>query len=327
MDYYNIRKSAYPYNYLLTIPGILLSILGTTLSSLVIFLILKNKRRKLDIDLKLVCFTLIFDILHCFLTFITAVCSIAGFAEYLSSRFSCSLNPVLTIFTAIGSINLVGLVALERYLYIIKQKTLNSKTYYMLILGLQFINLVSGAVSGVFGGFSISSASVYCIYNLDSLAGILGSAELNLSIGASIFMIYFGYINIMIKRRNLALEMEKLFPSKAKKIRSEANSTIIKSTLIIIASTFTSIPYCAVHFISLVNRSFLTPLVSAISILSTLFNMIFNPIIILRLRIDLWCELKALLFANSDNSDRDDDIYNYRANNYQLRIIEEETYQ
>jgi hypothetical protein len=220
-----------------------------------------------------------------------------------------------------ASINLVGLVALERYLYIIKQKTLNSKTYYMLILGLQFINLLSGAISAAFGGFSISSSSVYCIFNLDNWAGILCSTVLNLSIGTSIFVIYFSYVNIMIKRRNLALEIEKLFPSKAKKIRSEANSTIIKSTLIIIASSFTSIPYCAVLFIILFNPSILTPLAAAISILFTLFNMVFNPAIVLRLRIDLWCELKALFITESNNSDND----NYRACDYQLRIIKEET--
>jgi hypothetical protein len=324
MDYYKIEKLAYPYNYIVSITAILLSVLGAVLSSLVIFLTLRNKWRRLDIDLKLVCFTLIFDILNCFLAIITAICNMIGYAEYLNSRFSCSLNSVLTIFTAIGSINLVGLVALERYLLIVKQKILKNKIYYMLILGLQFINLASGAVSGAFGGFSIGSASVYCMLNLDSWAGIFGSIVLNLSTGASIFMIYFGYVNIMIKRRNIALETQKLFPSKAKKIRSEANSTIIKSTLIIIASTFTTIPYSAILFITIFNPIFLTPLVAAICILSAMFNMIFNPIIVLKLRIDLWYELKALIFGKSDNinsdsdsdSDVDIDIDNYRLREY-----------
>ncbi|KXN72207.1 hypothetical protein CONCODRAFT_4952 [Conidiobolus coronatus NRRL 28638] len=319
MNYYKIRELAYPCNYVVSIVGIFLSIFGTIISTLVVHVILKNKWKILSIDLKLICFTLIFDILHCFLAFTSGICDIIGFGDYLNSRFTCSLNSVLTIFTAITSINLVGVVALERYLLIIKAKTLNSIVYYKLILGLQLINLANGVVSGTFGGFSISSASVYCMFNLNSWAGIVGSTVLSLSTGTSIFMIYFCYISIMIKRRSSALEIQKLFPLKARKIRNEANSTILKSTLIIIASTFTTIPYCAVMFIKLFNPSFLTPLVAAICLISAMFNMVFNPIIVLRLRIDIWDEIKVLFFIKSDGSD----IISNNVDDYQLTILKE----
>jgi hypothetical protein len=190
----------------------------------------------------------------------------------------------------------------------------------MFISGLQLINLASGVISGVFSGFSISSTSVYCTFDLYSWAGILGSTVLNVSIGASIFMIYFGYINIMIKRRNSALEIQKLFPLRAKKIRNKANLIILKSTLVIIASSFTTLPYSAILFIPLFNPRFLTPLTTDICILSTMFNMVLNTLIVLRLRLDLWNGLKVL-FLESDNID----LVNGIMSDLQLETLNEGT--
>jgi hypothetical protein len=275
------------------------------LSILVLSLILRRSWKLLNIDLKLICFTLIFDMLECFLVLTSAICNLVGFAGYLDSVFSCTLNAVITIFTVVTSINLVGVVAIERYLLIVKEKTFKNRTYYMYILALQLINLISCIVSGAFDGFSINSTSVYCLFNLTKWSGLVGNIFLTLSIGSSIGMIYFGYIGIMIKRRNITLQNQQIFPFKAEKIRKNANSTIFKSSLIIIASTFTTLPYCVLLFISLINPRFLTPLVGTLCTWSIMFNMIINTIIVLRLRTDLWIEFKALILIKSEISDSD----------------------
>ncbi|KXN72208.1 hypothetical protein CONCODRAFT_4953 [Conidiobolus coronatus NRRL 28638] len=298
MNYYEIRKTAYPYNYVVSISAIPITLSGMVLSILVLSLILRKSWKSLNIDLKLICFTLIFDMLECFLVLTSAICNLVGFADYLNSMFSCTLNAVITIFTVVTSINLVGVVAIESF---------------------QLINLISCVVSGAFGGFSINSTSVYCLFNLTKWSGLVGNIFLTLSIGSSIGMIYFSYIGIMIKRRNITLQTQQIFPLKAKKIRKNANSTIFKSTLIILASTFTTLPYCVLLFISLINPQFLTPLVGTLCTWSIMFNMIINTIIVLRLRTDLWIEFKVLILIKSDISENDSEL----ENDHNLTVFDE----
>ncbi|KXN72209.1 hypothetical protein CONCODRAFT_4954 [Conidiobolus coronatus NRRL 28638] len=320
MDYYKIRELAYPYNYVVSIAAIFLSISGTTLNTLVLHIILKNKWKKLSIDLKLICFTLLFDLLSCFYIFTTGICNLVGYADYLNSKFSCTINSIISIFTCVTSINIVGVVSLERYFLIVKEKVLCRKVYYMLILSIQLVNLISCIIGGVFGGFSISATSVFCMFNLNSWAGIAGDIILILSVGTSINITYFSYINIIIKRRKLTLQNQKIFPFKSKKIKREANSTIIKSVLIIIASTFTNIPFNVLLFIALVNPKFLTPQIQAICSTFTMLNMIINALIVLRLRTDIWNEFKEVIFIKNDNSEADGSSID----DYQLADIEVE---
>jgi hypothetical protein len=253
----------------------------------------------------------------CFFAFTSGICNLVGFADYINSKLSCALNAAIIVFSAVASINLVGVVALERYLLIVREKGLFNRTYYMIILGLQLINLFSVTICGVFGGFSINSTSVYCIYNTTTWAGVVGTIILALSISSSIFMIYLGYISIMIKRRKLTLQNQNIFPFKAEKIKKDANSTILKSGLIIIVSTITTLPYCILLFISLINPKFLTPLVMTLCTVLSMLNMAINTIIVLRLRTDLWNGLKELFFIKPN----DNDIENESIDDYQLAVI------
>jgi hypothetical protein len=318
MDYYKIKELAYPYNYVVSIAGILVSIPGTVLNTLVLHLILKNKWKKLSIDLKLICFTSLFDLIICFYSFISGICNLVGFADYLNSNLSCTLNGVISVLIGTTSVNLVGVVALERYLLIVKEKTLYNRTYYLLIISLQLINLISYIVSGVFGGFSINATSVYCIYDFTNWAGIAGTMILALSFSTSITMTYFSYINIMIKRRKLTLQNQKIFPFKADKIKKDANSTIIKSALIIIASTITNLPYNILLFISFISPKLSTPLIQSICSMFNMLNVIINSLIVLRLRTDVWNEFKEFILLKPGNSDADWDSIN----DYQLINIE-----
>jgi hypothetical protein len=318
MDYYKIRELAYPYNYVESTVAIFLSISGTTLSAIVFHILLKNKWRSLSIDLRLICFTLVCDILHSFVAFTCGICNFVGFAEYLSFKPSCALNAVSFDFATVSSINIVGVIALERYFLIVKEKVLDSRVYYILIIIIQLINLVSSVISGVFGNFSISSTSVYCIYSTTNWAGIFGTIILLLSISISLSITYFSYINIIIKRRKLSLQNQKILPFKAKKIRRDANSTIFKSALIIIASTIINIPCITYLFIQLIDPKLLTPQIQIIITISCMLNMTINALIVLRLRTDLWNRFKEVIFRKSD-SNEDDGV---SINDYQLTIIE-----
>ncbi|KXN72210.1 hypothetical protein CONCODRAFT_4955 [Conidiobolus coronatus NRRL 28638] len=259
--------------------------------------------------------------LECFLVFTSAISNLISFSAYLDSVFSCSINAILTILTAATSINLVGIVAIERYFLIVKGKPLSNRAYYMLILGLELLNLSSCIFGGTFNGFSINPTSVYCLFDLNNWAGKVGNIIIAISLGISLSMIYFGYINIMIKRRTLTLQNQRIFPFKAEKIKRDANSTIFKSALIIIASTFTNLPYCVLLVITLIYPQFLTPLIGTLCTWSIMFNMIINTTIVLRLRTDLWIELKKLLYIKSDDSD----VENDNIDDYQLAIINEES--
>jgi hypothetical protein len=318
MDYYKIREQAYPYNYAESIAAIFFSIYGTILSTIVFYILLRNKWRSLSIDLRLICFTLMCDMLHSFIVFTCGVCNLAGFADYLSSKPSCAFNAIIIVFAAMSSINMVGVISLERYFLIVKERVLHNRTYYMIILSLQLINLVGSITSGVFGTFSISSTSVYCIYDMTNWAGISGTIILVLSIGTSTSITYFSYINIIIKRRKLSLQNQKVLPFKTKKIRRDANVTIIKSALIIIASTISSLPYIIYLFIEIIDPKLLTPRIQAIVTISCMVNMIINALIVLRLRADLWNKFKEAIFIKSD-SNEDDSV---SINDYQLTIID-----
>jgi hypothetical protein len=321
MDYYKIRELAYPYNYVVSIASILLSIAGAILGTLVLRIILRNKWKLLSIDLKLICFTLIFDLLMSFYCFISGICNIVGYSGYLNSKFSCTLNAIIYIFTCVTSINLVGVVALERYLLIVKEIVLHNRTYYIIILSLQFLNLASCLITSIFGSFGISSTSVYCIYDTANWAGISGTMILALSISISIIMTYFSYTNIIIKRRKLTLQNQTVLPFKAKKIRRDANSTIIKSALIIIASTITNLPFNLFLIMEFIDPKFLTPQIQTICTILSMFNMVINSLIILRLRTDLWNKFKEAIFIKSDNSS-DSGI---NIDDYQLTTIELDT--
>ncbi|KXN72206.1 hypothetical protein CONCODRAFT_4951 [Conidiobolus coronatus NRRL 28638] len=270
MDYYKIRELAYPYNYAESIAAIFFSITGTILSTLVLHIILKNKWKNLSVGLKLICFTLVFDILHSFVAFTCGICNLVGFADYLNSKLSCTLNAVTIVFTCITSINIVGVVALERYFLIVKDKVLYNNTYYLIVLSLQMIILLSCVISGAFGSFSIGSTSVYCVYDTTTWAGIAGTIIIVLSISISISMTYFSYISIIVKRRKLTLQNQNILPFNAKKIKRDANVTIIKSGLIIFASTFANLPYIVYLFIELIDPKYLTPKIQTICTISSI---------------------------------------------------------
>jgi hypothetical protein len=70
-----------------------------------------------------------------------------------------------------------------------------------------------------------------------------------------------------------------------------------------------------------IDPKFLTPRIQAICTILSMFNMVINSLIILRLRTDLWNKFKEAIFIKSDNSS-DSGI---NIDDYQLTTIELDT--
>ncbi|KXN67096.1 hypothetical protein CONCODRAFT_10916, partial [Conidiobolus coronatus NRRL 28638] len=265
MDYKHVRDNSHPYNYILDAIGLALAIPGMILAALVLRVLMNRKWSHMNIDLKLITLTLIFDIISCLESGLNCFFNMINFQYNLSYTWSCNLAATICLIGFITSINLVGLIALERCLLICYQTKIDEIYYWIMLIIFILINIGSIVISWLSNGFTILPASMYCMFDVKVKAGrITGIITLLLAL-VSVSMVFIGYIKISLKRAQESKQSQIELGLNPVEVRKTMRSTIIKSMVIIFVSCLNNGPYCILVVISLFEPSFLTPLVDCIS--------------------------------------------------------------
>lgn len=301
MDYYELRDKAYPYNYIMSSISLLICITGITLCSFVLNIIFRNKWQKLHIDLKLVTITLFLDLTEAILVLPSAVFDLLGLASWMPPKISCNANAILYILAFVTEVNFVAIVAIERYALIVHHKKLKIMHYILILIVLFSLNIASCTVAYLNNGFSVHPTAVYCLFDLYTRGGKLGISILAVSMFSCIIIIYYTYTIIMIKRRRDLLNMRELFPLKSKQIQNQANTTILKSLSLILASTITNTQYSVLTIMSLIRPEFYTTIIDTICTACILLNIVMNTLLLLGMRPDLLDELKSRFHIKLNN--------------------------
>jgi hypothetical protein len=311
MDYYELRNFASPYNHIISGYALFIIIVGITLNSIVLKLIINKKWSKLNIDLKLVIITLLFDMSEGLLVFPSALTDLINLPQYNPANLNCNVNAILYTLIFGTEINLVALVAFERYLLILHDIVLRERYYYLILFGFFVINITGCMVALNFDGFSLHPTGVYCLFNLSNFGGRLGISILAISILSAQSIIYYCYIRIMFTRRSAMLKIRDWCPSKYEEITKRANDTIIRASLVVLTSTITTIPYCILTILGLANPIHFNITVDFIMTILILLNIVMNTLLLLFMRADILEKLKFKLTGISSiqfgsNASRED---------------------
>ncbi|KXN68463.1 hypothetical protein CONCODRAFT_9262 [Conidiobolus coronatus NRRL 28638] len=260
-DFYELRAKAYPYNLILSGIIILISACALIICFLMITVILRRGWNILDYSAKLVVITIVFDLLEAATSFVIAIFSLSNNNSIINSRIGCQAEYMILFMTCITSVNLTGIVSLDRYLLIVKGIRLEPK-YVYIILGLfGIVNVSSCIVAQYLDGIGILPATVVCMLIYDTFGGLLSQGLVVISISISTGMIYCFYIKIMIHRVNQLTEISELFPGNCKSVFYQKKMTIIKASCLIGASTIANVPYCILSIIGIFEPWFFTPLI------------------------------------------------------------------
>ncbi|KXN66433.1 hypothetical protein CONCODRAFT_11723 [Conidiobolus coronatus NRRL 28638] len=298
VDYNEVRSNAYPYNYILDSIGLALAIPGLILSVSVLRVLLTRRWAGMNIDLKLIIFTLIFDIISCLESGLNCFFNMINFKYNLSMWWSCNLAATICLIGFITSINLVGIIAFERCLLICYHKTIKDHYYWIFLGGCITMNAVCITIGWTYNGFTILPASMYCMFNVATTGGKVCSLLTLFSALISMSVVFAGYIQIALKRANQSKRDQLELGMKADKVNRNVRSTIAKSMIIVLVCCMNNGPYCILVIISLINNDFLTPLIDCISASCLMLNLCLNTIIVLHMRPFLINEVLTSLGIN-----------------------------
>jgi hypothetical protein len=290
-EFAKIQAEAYPYNIILSSISTVASACTIVFCILMIASIYKIGWKKLDCSMKLAGVTVIFDLLEGIVALALSVCCLLNLDGYLKYTIGCNLVYLFIILVDLTSFNLTGIVALERYLIIVRGVKL-SKKYLFLIIGIFTIINVIGCVIGIYyKGVGILPAAVYCFLRYDNIGGILSQIIALFSNATSVSMIYFCYMKIIIQRTVQLGELRELFPGKYEAITRQRNLTIIKSSILILISTIANAPYLLITVVSMFHPELFTPLLDTIRTVFVMLNMVTTSLLLLVMRSDLINEL------------------------------------
>jgi hypothetical protein len=296
------HRGAYPYNIVASVFFIIESTISSMLIVSLFIVIFKKKWSKLKLDLKLMTIAMSFDLGVSILIFFNGITNLFNYGGYLNTDFTCKLNSFLLLFTTATSISIVGVLSLERCLIVVYKKDFSDKFYYSLIIAQFIMNFPSWLVTVLLDGVVLMPSTNYCMFNIRTTGGLIGSIFLFLSCGISDILVFICYPAICFYRRNQSRKAQLELGLDPVKVRREVNRTIYKSMALIVASAISNGPYCVGFVMIWVDSFELTPALDMVQEIFMSLNSIINSLILINLKPELWKSLKELWGFKQDNS-------------------------
>jgi hypothetical protein len=292
--YERLVANASPYRILTIID--LLFVAGASIifiSSLLISII-KYKKEKLDLDLRLCILLLIVDLCCSVVFIINGIAAALNYSSYINTREMCDLVGVLSLLPYVMSVNIMGVISLQRCLVIVHNKEYSHRFYYTILLAVVVLSIINSIQSSIFGGFVIFPNAIYCSLDPSTASGLVGSLLLTAICGVDYGTIVYCYISICIYRRKHSQKAQIELGLDPVKVKESVNSTIIKSFSIIGTSLFTSGIYVLIIIASCIHPDFITNVTEMLQIIFLGPQTILNTIILLVMKPALWDGLKRL---------------------------------
>jgi hypothetical protein len=132
------------------------------------------------------------------------------------------------------------------------------------------------------------------MFNATTSGGIIESALCLLSCGISEAMVFICYPVIYIYSRSQSEKSQLELGLDPAKIKKEANTEILKSLALIVASGLNNGPYCILFAINWIDPSKLTPTVNMAQVIFMSITILINSLILPNLKAGLWKSLEEL---------------------------------
>jgi hypothetical protein len=298
--YKSYFKNAVPYIYIGSIYYMIQSLASCFLTLSLLIIILREKWSRLGIDLKLMTMVIILDLGGASIVLVGCVSNLCGYGIILDTVQKCNATAFWLLLTVGTSINIIGILSLQRCLFVVFNKRYPDVFYYLLILGQSIFNLTYWILCLVNRGFTVMPIAQYCMFDLNTRFGTLSSILFLISCGISDSLVFICYPIICIYIRNKTKRSQIELGMNPIKVKNQVNTAMFRSLALILASVLTNGPYCIILIINLTKAETLTPAVDLIQtiLLSTTFPI--NSLILINLKPELWRSLKLLWGFKAD---------------------------
>jgi hypothetical protein len=294
LKYEKIYSNSFPYGKITAIYIIIVTSITAFLIVSLLVVVFKDKYIERKTGMKLSIILLFLDLIISITTLINSLFAIVHYSNNLNSRLACTLNAISIGLPYVISINLMGIISLERCLLVVFKRACSRNFYFGLLLIFALLNSINFILGGIFNAFEVFPIALYCFFHPTSLAGFIGSIATVLILVPPYSLIVFCYIAICVYRRNQSQIAQLELGLDPTKVRKEVNSTILKSLLLITTSLFTSGIYVAIMIVSWFKPSILNPKIDMFQIIFLESQMIVNTSLLLNMQPKLWKGLKKL---------------------------------
>jgi hypothetical protein len=296
----NIAKGQWPNMWVMPIYFLVMGLVSFALGCCIIFTVLKYFRKKMHIDLKMGLFMVILDTLSAVDGILCGIFQLPPLQYYVKYHSLCMAQSMTSGITFLGSMIILGVVALERCLLVVYKIKLSDKYYWLMIFCSIGVTLFNVVISSTTNSIELQPSGAYCLYSHYTPYGKATYAIMIIFVGLSFTSLIICYIqivfnrNITSKREQLALGLD---PAKVKR---DVNRTTFKLLLILGINVTTNIPYVIYNLLGLVNPEYLNPIAAFFIIPPLISDIWWNSILYLILNIKIYYKLKEVLFGKSE---------------------------
>jgi hypothetical protein len=291
--YQEIRISAQPYNF---IQDWFLLALGFG-SFFILLPLLKvafqQKWSSHKVGMKLSILMVVFDVLTAADAILVSFNNLLNIPWNYPNDISCTINPIISLVIYFTSVCLVAVISLERCLLIVYKKQYSDKFYYLIIFILIITILAICVLTSILNGWGLVATGVYCLFDVSKFGGLIGSLLSGILIGSCLFVIFFAYTKICLFRFDQSQVEQLELGLDPEKVKKDANSTIIKSLLIVIISVLTNGPFTLLLMMQIISKNLNTPVTNSISSILINFNLLTNALLLLNMKPELWKGIKS----------------------------------
>ncbi|KXN73113.1 hypothetical protein CONCODRAFT_4000 [Conidiobolus coronatus NRRL 28638] len=287
-------ENAVPYIYIGGAYLLTQFLISCFLITSLLIVIFKEKWSRLGIDLKLMTMIIILDLGGAAIIIVGSISNLCGYGFLIDTTQKCYTTAIWLLFTLLTSVNITGVLSLQRCLFVVFNRRYPDKFYYSIIFAHLVFNIISWITCCINEGFTIMPLAQYCMFDVTTRAGIISSAMLIVSCGISDILVFTCYPIICIFCRNESKNIQLELGIDPVKVKNQVNTTMAKSLALILASMFTNVPYCVILIITLARAKNLTPPVDLVQTLLLSTTVVVNWLILINLKPELWKSLKLL---------------------------------
>jgi hypothetical protein len=300
-------RNAEPYIYIGGVYLLIQSLLSTFLIISLLLVIFKEKWSRLGIDLKLMTMIIILDLGGASIIVVGCISNLCGYGILIDTAQKCCVTAFWLLFTLITSVNITGVLSLQRCLFVVFNRRYPNKFYYSIILTHFIFDLTSWIICWINKGFTIMPLAQYCHFDVDTKAGLISAALLIVSCGISDSLVFICYPIICINCRNKSKRSQLELGMDPDKVKTRVNTTLAKSLALILASMFTNVPYCIILITCMAKVHILTPPTDLVQTILMATTVLVNSLILINLKPELWRSLKLLWGVKDNNTELNED--------------------
>ncbi|KXN69077.1 hypothetical protein CONCODRAFT_8562 [Conidiobolus coronatus NRRL 28638] len=282
-----VYQNIWPSPYALPIFYFIFNPPAFVLSVLVLYTVLKHFRKNWNIDIKLG------GIVNCsgfailYRVDINLYCQFAAY-EVVSTTF-------------VTSMNLIGVIALERCLLIVYNIRLKDRYYWIMAFLCYFFPLVAFINVLVNDGVEYQNMGSICHYGSHSISGIVSIVIMLVTSSISFTVLIVSYVKIIYFRRSSVQRQQLELGYDPDKVRKEVNKTTFKLMFVIVINVASNFPYCIAQMLGLFDQSLFTPKVAFFTAPFCAMDVWWNCVIFLVLNTEIWDKMKEIFWKSRES--------------------------